>query len=521
MKKKGTSVDDRKANSQMTTKTSSRTKTKSVKRALSQSARIDEEFEDALLEIDLKRPKKPYNFFIQDMFKKEGGRVDSKTMREFGKKFKSIPEKEKMRYIELADKDRDRYEEHLSLVHQNLIKKPASERKSGYHYFVDENISKALEKGEDLSDTRVKVISKWNSLDDEQKEKYYKMSEQNREVYEKLRTFRNEKISAYLLFSRDKMASAREKGETLTISQCAGLWKKSKESVKEKYEEYAKELKEEIEKNRDMVELTFNMKPNRPLTALNFYTKDCYQQGDVKGFSKSKHVAEKWEKLSEEEREKYIRMAKKERLIYIIKKRNYDAVIRRDIGKAPSSINLFMQDHAGENMAVQALYQLWKTADAPTKKKYQKMALEAKEEFQKKMENYKNRIYEKPKKTLSANNFFVKHKYKDIKNQNPDLSYAEMSKVVSKAYEKLSSSEYKMYEEMANRDLQEKKEYMKQYEANGFYILKDHSKRNYSKKEKEKENIKTKKKSVEEGDEPSSNKKKNKSSSVSKKPKKY
>ena len=353
--------DKRKAASQMETKSASGEKTKASRRALSQTQRIEEEFEENLLDINLKRPKQPFNFFIQEMFSKEGGRIDSKTMKDFGKKFKSISEKDRARYSELSEKDRDRYEEHLSLVHQHLIKKPDQEKKTGYNYFIDEQIGKAMEKGEDATDARIKATQKWHSLEDGEKEKYMEMSTKNRDLYEKLRNLRGERISAYLLFSRDKMASAREKEETLTIKDCAGLWKKSKDSVKEKYEDYAKELKEEIEKSRDLVELTFNIKPSRPISAFAYFMKEVYQTGEVKGFGKIKQVSEKWEKTSEEDRDKYLRMAKRDRLVYIIKKRNYDAMIRKDMGKAPSPLNLYMADHAGEKMNLQEMYGKWKS----------------------------------------------------------------------------------------------------------------------------------------------------------------
>jgi hypothetical protein len=506
---KSTSVDKKKSNSQIDAPRSG-SKTKSTRRALSQTQKIEEEFEEQLLDISLKKPRRPFNFFIQDMFSKEGGKIDSKTMKDFGKKFKSISEKEKNKYIDLAEKDKDRYDEHLSLVHENLIKKPATEKKTGYHYYVDEQIGKAMEKGEDASEARVKAIEKWNGLDDEQREKYYEMSDKNKEMYEKLRNFRSERISAYMLFQRDKRATAKEKGDTLTLTELSVMWKKSKDSVKEKYEDYAKELKEEVEKNRDMVELTFNMKPTRPKSAYNFFTKDLYQEGEVKGFGKSKQIAEKWEKISDEEREKYQRMAKKERLIYIIKKRNYDAVIRKDIGKAPSALNLFMQDHAGEKMTLQDMYKAWKGSDAATKKKYQKKATEAKEDFQKKMENFKSRVYEPPKRNLGAYNFFFKTKYKDIRASNSEVPQQEMFKIVADAYSKLTEKQLKVYEEMAENDAKEKREYSRQYETFGYYTLNEPKK---SRKPRMKRD------SVEEGEKPSS-KKNNKTKSPTKSTKK-
>lgn len=489
-----TSVEKKKSNSQLDIKTGSGSKTKSTRRALSQTQKIEEAFEEQLLDIDLKKPKTSFNFFCQEMFNSDKNyKIDSKTMKEFSKKFKAIPEKEKNKYHQLAEKDKERYQEHLSLVHTHLIKKPDYERKSGYNYYIDEQIKKALEKGEDASEARLSATSKWSNLDDEAREKYNEMSQKNRDLYDKLRNYRSERISAFALFSRDKRDSAKEKGETLTISELAKKWKNTKEHIKEKYEEYAKELKEEIDRNRDMMELTLNMKPTRPPTAYNYFTKEMYQQGEIKGFGKSKQISEKWESLSDDDREKYIRMAKKDRLIYIIKKQNYDSILRRDLGKAPSPMNLFFQDQAGSNMSLKEMYSKWKASDQATKKKYQKKAVEAKEEFQKKAIEFKNRVYEKPRNVQSIYSLFVKAKYNDIKAHNPDADNSQMMKIMSETYKKLSDKQLRSYEDMHYADKTLKKEQQQQYEANGYYILNETKKRRST----------TKKESVEEGDEPS------------------
>jgi hypothetical protein len=463
-------VDKKKSKSQNETKSRNGSKNKTTQRTLSQTQKFSEAFDEHILDIDLKKPRRPFNFFIQEMFSKEGGKIDSKTMKDFGKKFKSINEKERNKFSDMAEKDKERYEEHLNLVHENLIKKPANEKKTGHRFFIDEQIGKALEKGEDASEARLKAAEKWNKMENDDREKYEKMSDKNKEFYEKLRGYKTG-LSAYTLFSRDKMASAKEKGESLTIVDCAGLWKKSKDSVREKYEDYSKELKEEIEKNRDMVELTFNLKPTRPLSAYTFFMRDLYASGEVKGFGKQRQVAEKWEKLKDDDRAPYLKMAKKERLIYIIKKRNYDAMIRKDLGKAPSALNIFMTDNTGENMSLKDMYAKWKSSDKATKAKYQKKAADAKEEFQKKVEEFKSRVYDKPKRVLGAYNFFFKTKYKELRDENKDLEVTEMMKVVGEAYKKLSAKQLKVYEDMSNEDDKIKKEYHRQYNTFGYYIM--------------------------------------------------
>jgi hypothetical protein len=253
------------------------------------------------------------------------------------------------------------------------------------------------------------------------------------------------------------------------------------------------------------VELTFNLKPTRPVSAYNYFTKDLYQSGEVKGFGKTKIISEKWEKLSNEEREKYLRMAQRERLVYIIKKQNYDAYIRKDIGKAPSAVNLYFQDQAGEKLTLQEMYKKWKESDNATKKKYQKKATEAKEEFNKKISDVKSRVYEKPKRHLAPYTFFFRHKYKEIREQNNDAAPRDMFKIMSEAFKGLSKKQLKIYEDMAEQDFIQKKEQARQYEANGYYTL--------AVPKKKRSNTVNKRESVEENDETQAKKKRTPSKS--------
>jgi len=333
-----------------------------------------------------------------------------------------------------------------------------------------------------VTDIVAKIAAKWKQMSDDEKKKFNEQSEKNKELYEKLRNTRSQRVSAYTLFVRDRTAEAREKGETASMKECAAKWKKVPEKVKEKYESYAKELKEEIENNRDMVELTFNLKPTKPTTAFMFFQKECYETGAVKGFGKGAEIKEKWNKLSDGEKEKFDKMAKKESLIYTIKKRNYDAMVRKDLGKASSAMNLYFADQSSKGFSIKELYNNWKNAEKETKKKYEKKAKDSKEEFQKKVEEFKNRIYEKPKRALSAYNFFYKSEYKRIREKNSDLPQKEMMAVMAKAFENLTEKQSKVFDMMSEKDKEEKKAYSKQYEENGYYIIMESGKKNATKK---------------------------------------
>jgi len=212
------------------------------------------------------------------------------------------------------------------------------------------------------------------------------------------------------------MEKARENKETLSLKEVAVLWKKAKEGEKAKFEEYSKVLKKEIEDNRDLMDLAFNLKPKRSKTAFQLFIKDQYAKGEAKGFGKFKALSEKWENLDDKEKDKFIRLAQKYKLIYIVKKNNYDAFLKKERGKPLSSYNIFMQDNAGEPLKV--IYKKWKNSDKETKERYLKKAKVEREKFELKREEFKCRVYDKPKKSPNPFCFFVRQCYFDLVDSN-------------------------------------------------------------------------------------------------------
>jgi len=264
---------------------------------------------------------------------------------------------------------------------------------------------------------------------------------------------------------------------------------------KDKYEQFSQELKDEIEKNRDIMELSLDMKPSKARSAYQLYLKDIAQKESMKFGDMSKY-AEKWKNMSDSDKEEYLVEAKKQSLIYIVKKRNYDAMMRNELGKAPSAYNLYLSDHAGEFKNLSESFKMWKKADTATKNKYTKLAEEAKKEFQSKVREFKSRVYEKPKRHLSAFNFYFKDTYDSTKEKMDTNVLSEIIKKIGEKWKKLSDKDKEKYIDMSSADKELKKAQLKEYEENNYYTrekVKDlKSKKSLKKAESIKDSEKTK-----------------------------
>jgi HMG-box domain/HMG (high mobility group) box len=463
-KVKSSSYDRNKSNTQREPE-SSKTKA-SNRRVMSQAPNYEEDVESEITNLDLKKPRRPFNFFIKEMFSKEqGAKIESKYIKSYAKQFKSLSEKEKNKYREMAEQDRERYNEHTQIARETILRQPDKQNKTALKYFIEERRSKAREKGEDEIKARDEAKEKWREMTDEQKEAYELKSNNNKLLYAKYKHLKNGPTSAFQLYIIDKSKKAKKKGKSIALGELAKKWEKVKESEKKKYEDMFTEQKNEYEQNKDVIDLALNIKPKRNSNFLGIFMKDKFANGELKSLSKAKKL---WDELNEEEKEKYKKRALKEKLIYTIKKQYHNAMLRKEIGRPPSAYNLFVRDKVQEGLSVKEAYKLWKGGDMIMKKLYQGQAEKAKEEFMKREDEIKARVYDKPKRALGAFSIFMSKRYNDFKEKND--KFGDMISKISEQWRNLPEKQKDVYEKLAQEDYALKQSYKKQFEDLGYYI---------------------------------------------------
>src|SRR5690606_21283784 len=109
-----------------------------------------EEFESRILDVNIKKPRSAYNFYIADMKEKEGeGKTITDISKEYGKKWPKLSAKDKEKYEKLAADDKERYQEHSLLVKKYILAKPLKESANARTIFMDEYVSEQLENNVD------------------------------------------------------------------------------------------------------------------------------------------------------------------------------------------------------------------------------------------------------------------------------------------------------------------------------------------------------------------------------------
>lgn len=249
----------------------------SVVKSLTQGASSIADFEENILEIDIKKPRTSFNFYIMDMREKHKikGSITTLTS-EFAEKYKALSTSEMLKYEKMADEDKKRYESHMALVKKYVLEKPFKEKATAYSIFIDEKLREARENNvEDLKEVKKKYKYEWeNEMTPEEKNVYKEKLEKHFEFYDELKKS-NRPANAYALFIKDQLSKARENNESLTIKDVAPIWAKASNAIKERYEVYAQEVAEDAKKHRHIYELAYGIKPKLPISAFRFYYKVC------------------------------------------------------------------------------------------------------------------------------------------------------------------------------------------------------------------------------------------------------
>jgi hypothetical protein len=399
----------------------------------------------------------------------------------YSSKWPKLSSSERRKYESQAENDKERYHEHLELVKKNILQKPLKENATSYRLYQDEMVRVARENGEDTKEAKKNASESWKSLDTDAKAEWEEKKKDHMAFYDNLRHSK-QPANAYNLYTRDQFAAAKEKGTTTNLKEISEKWKKAKDTVKEKYAEYAYEDKEERAKQRDLYEIAFNIKPRRPLGPFKFFLMEMAKLGKLAG-NPLVEGHKLWKKISDEDREKYEKIAQRDKLAYIVKKIEYDLEVKKSSTyKAMSPFNIFCQEFKGklkdgkyEGKDVGGVnffhfaFKQWQKLDATTKRKYVKKSDEDKVEAAKMKEEFKARVYEAPKKPGNYYTFYIKSTQPELKAKYPKKDAQEIFKMAAENWKDMSDKQKGKYVTMYNSAKETYEHNLKAFETDGYY----------------------------------------------------
>ena len=472
-------------------------KGKSPKRN-SQSSKIvdDEEIDEIMENIDLKRPRSAYTHFCIDEvenFKKKnkGKKLDLPTFsKECAGKWSELSKKEKDKYNLKFEEDKMKYKSDLEKVRHYLFKDyndVVSRPPTAYRIFLNEKLREGFEQNLDPKDVKAKASREWRMMSNEDRQIYQERKRENDDWFEKAK--KTKKVNALSIFVQKTIQSARDKNkEPPTLTEIGPAWIKLPNSEKEKYRKYADDINEERERLYDIYELVNGVKPKRPAGAFRVFLQEKAKEKVLHSIQEGKEL---WNKLSEEEKEKYLKKAHTCRVAYKYKKMIYNKKIKKILPKRPGNAYAqYLKDKKGQKVpkgekAVVYWRESFEQLPKDKKKKYEEKALREKEKYERKMDEFKNYVFDMPKRPLNAFSLFVKDRLPDLKKENEKAPTAKLLKTVAKEWKEEDGVSQSKYEKLALKDKKRFIRQLKDFEKLGYY--KKNSRGERTKKEEDEE----------------------------------
>ena len=225
----------------------------------------------------------------------------------------------------------------------------------------------------------------------------------------------------------------------------------------------------------------------------------------LKTFSGTNFIKEcsaSWKKLTEEQKEKYERISKRDRLIYVVKKMEFNNYKRTTFKRAPTAFNFYVGEMreklTGKDLdnkgAFEYISDKWSKESEATKKKYQKMADNAKKDNEQEKDDYLNRVFEVPKRAKSGYQIFLSERLPELKEKN-DVPTTELFKMVAEEWNGFGEEKKENYNKKAEPGREAYKNKMREFDRLGFYTMPEEDKVELSAKKSAKKTTKSNSKS--------------------------
>ena len=440
----------------------------------------EEKLDKIMKDITLKRPRNAYTqFVLKESEQQKSKNKDLKLKigelsQTCAEKWKKLSKEEKKKYEKLYEEEKQKYKNDLELVRHYLFKDYNDTIRSSptaYHIFLGEKLRNGFEKNLDPKEVKKQAAEEWEKMTKEQKKVYKDKKKENDDWFEKAKSIR--KINPISLFIQKKFDEAKKsKQEPLQLKDIAPAWKKLSKKEKQTYEKYAQELNEEKEQLQDLYEITKGIKPKKPKGAYRIFLQEKAKNNEIKSL---KQGYELWKQLPEEEKEEYLKKSHRCQLAYKYKKMLYIKQVKKIIPKKPGGpYAQFIKEKKGQKPPEgQSFLKYWGSVyeklTPEQKAKYEEKAQKEKELYEKKLEQFKDKVFDMPKKPRTAFSFYLSDRLQELKKDNPDSLFNILIKKAAEEWQNLTEAKKDEYIKNSEKDKIRFKKQFQEFKKMGYY----------------------------------------------------
>ena len=440
----------------------------------------DDKIDQLIKDITLKRPRNAYTQFVLTEVesiksKNKDKKIDIKELSAVcAEKWKKLKDSEKRRYNTLFEEEKAKYKSDIETVRHVLFKDyndTIHRAPTAYRIFLNEKLRDGFEQGADPKEVKKEAAAQWNHMSEEERKLYYDKKKENDNWFMKANKIK--KITPIALFIQKKIEEAKEKHkEPPSLKEIAPAWKKLSKNEKKSYEKYAQDLNEEKEKLQDIYEIVHGIKPKRPAGALRIFLQEKAKNNEIKSLADGQEM---WKKLTEEEKEEYLKKSHRCLLAYKYKKMIYNKKLKKFLPKKPKGAMFqFLKEKKGQKPANgEKWLPYWITVynglSKDKKKKYEEKAEKAKEIYEKKMAQFQDKVFDMPKKPVSGFILYVQDRIPDLKKEKPKLQTTDLIRQIAKEWQEGKDVDQEQYMKNAEKDKKRFKKQLKEFQKLGYY----------------------------------------------------
>ena len=401
-----------------------------------------------ITQITLKKKRSAFNIYISEKYdeikKKNPNFISSQIFEILNKTWREkVSKEEKEKYKNLANEEKKIYEKDIEIMRQYYNNISSKEKSTAYITFLNSRLNEGIKNEEEPKNIKLKAIKDWSKMSKEEKLKWQNKKDNNDNWWERAKSLKN--------------------------------IKKMSKNKKKIYEAYADEMNEERKNMREIYEIINGIQPKKPAGAYKIFLSEKIKEGELKGKNIYKDGKKMWNELPENEKEEYLKKAKKIKLCYIYKKMLYKKNNRKILPPKPkNAYNYFIaslkgiKPKNGENF-FQMTRRLWNKMDEDKKQKFNDLAEEDIRKYEMKMVKFEDKIYDIPERAKGAFQMFIMDKFPLLKEKNKDLPTYVIFSMISDEWKELNDDDKKIYEKMAIQDKERFLIQNEEFKENGYY----------------------------------------------------
>lgn len=453
---------------------SSNSKTKRISIQSPEIVYSEDEIDEKLKNVTLLPPKTAFDFYYDEKVNngksnnpsKKGKLSASKqkvaNLDYYKTQYEYLANTSKEEYAKMEAEDFERYKNELYLVEKYLIRSYHKQGATAEQLFISNFIKTEKDKNNKASivDIEKKALNAWKNMEFNEKHQWLLLKEENDKWWQKAQHY--DELSTYDYFCLKKFQEAEKLNIELLVSDCEYLWKRLSEEKMQKYEKEAQEENERRKEYKEIFELENRAFPHKGKSAYNLFLqnvatkieerdennsnkenidkkenetskekeneiskekeneaksinnlkKDENNKSKSKKFNFFKYVGELWSSLPTQEKEKYVKLAHREELIYLYRKKLYDDYIKekkeklskdvKESKKYVTGMEIFIQKRETEvtnkKIPRHLLENVWNDLEDSEKEKYEKEANEINKKYGYQAEKKEPNLYTTPKK---------------------------------------------------------------------------------------------------------------------------